>query len=100
MPRVKPIDEYPEAYFNLFSKAFDEGEARLPCLEYGDAKAIRSHLYTFRRVLRKTPEYAELAIKADAIKLSIEPGYLVLKKKVGFAEEQIKEALDNVNSET
>jgi len=93
MPRIKPIDEYPVEYFKLFAKAYDEGEARVPCMEYNDAKAIRSHLYTFRRVLRRTSEYDELAIKADTISLSITPGYLVLTRKKQFAEDKIKEAL-------
>lgn len=94
MPRIKPITEYPREYFDLFEKAFRDGVVRVEDLEYAEAKALRSHLYTFRRVLRKSEGYEDAAYMANHIKLSIEPSNLVLKRREVFGQRKLKETLN------
>ena len=94
MPRKKWLEEYPEEYFQLFERAYDEDGIVVELDSHEAAKALRAHLYTFRRVLRKAEGHTKLKAKADGVKLAIDLNKLVLKKRNGFGELKIKEALN------
>lgn len=94
MPRIKPVAEYPEEYFEAFENALKQDEFIIPCDDHNEAKLLRSHLYTFRSAVRGSKGFEELAEHIDDVQLQIDGTKLILRRKEEYGADIIREALN------
>ncbi len=89
MPKEHPIEEYPDAFF----KVFDGDGLTLTCGDAREASALRQQLYAFRRVLRASPQHAQLSRMADGKRIVLVGSKLFIRPKRPNGTEYIIEAL-------
>lgn len=95
MPRIKPLEEYPDEYLEAFQRALKEGSFTVECESHDAAKRLRGHLYSFRAVLRQSNAYEELSKHVDDIMLVLDGKNLVLTVREGYGASTLREALEH-----
>lgn len=97
MPRVKPIEEYPEEYFEIFQTAYTKDKVVIQCDSHNEAAIIRAHLYTFRSVVRNTAWLGEFQLKADDLVFQTDGDKLIIRRHKAIGQDKLKEALDGAS---
>ena len=99
MPRRRPLDQYPQEYYDLFSKA-NYAPVEMEFDRASEAVGFRIEMYNFRRALRESlllnpnnSDVAEAVALAESLTFPLSGTTLTIKVKDSIQAQRIRKVL-------